>query len=199
MYMSNSKTKPDRLWFISQGYKQADPRYTNGQTVWLHPETNDALSQYGQKLKLKIVPREKHKRNTVRYLEFSGMYGDMFLARLKYITFKGEIPAGYTIDHIDGNTFNNDIRNLRAVPDAINRRDGGFLRKLRNNGIDITLYRGIILEGFERMAQWKAEHSRYAYKHLRGDDLLRVFLGPTFTVVDPDIIMDLDFKQHREI
>ena len=150
-------------------------------------------------MKLKVVPAEKFKKATTRYLELSCQHGNMFLARLKYLTFKGEIKPGYTIDHIDGNTFNNDIRNLRAVPRDINSRDAGFMRKLRNKGINVALFPGIIIEGYERMARWKNEHTKWQYRNLTRNELIRIFVGPTFTVVDPDIIMDLDFSNHREI
>lgn len=171
---------------MGRGYKQADTCHTNDQIVWLHPRTNDVLSKYGTKLKLRVKPHKKHKRNATRYLELTCGYGNMMLARLKYLTFIGDIPEGYTIDHIDGDTLNNDIRNLRAVPDAINRRDGGFQRKLRNNGIIIAMYPGIILEGFERMAKWKASHTEWQYRKLKGDALKQVFLGPHFKIVEPD-------------
>jgi len=196
---SSPKSEPlSRLWFMARGYKQADTRYTNGQIIWLHPETNDVLNQYGYKIKLQIVPKGKHRRNTTRYLKLTCTYGDMLLSRLKYLTFKGEIPAGYTVDHIDGNPLNNDIRNLRAIPDAINRRDGGFLRKLRNHKIDVAMFPGIILEGFERMAVWKATHKRWQYDNLTREDLLRIFVGPTFTVVDPLILNDLELTKHYD-
>ena len=188
-----------RLWFLSRRYKQADTRNVNGRIVWLHPVTNDVLNQYGQTIPLRILPDERYKQNTTHYLALSHNYGSMYLARLKYLTFIGPIPEGYTIDHIDGNTFNNDIRNLRAIPDAINRRDGGFMRKLRHNGYNVADFPGIILEGYERMALWKAEHTKWQYRQLKGQDLLRVFVGSTFTVVDPDIVMDLDFSRHREL
>ena len=197
---SSPKREPlSRLWFMARGYKKADPRYTNGQIIWLHPQTNDVLSKYGYKIKLNIEPREKRRRNTTRYLKLSGLYGNMLLARLKYITFKGEIPAGYTIDHIDGNALNNDIYNLRAVPPYINHRDAGFMRKLRNKGIKVDMFPGIIIMGFERMAEWKATHTEWKYKNLTREDLLRIFVGPTFTVMDPEAVMELDFTHRREI
>ena len=186
-----------RTWFLSHGYTKADTRYTNGCAIWLHPKTNDVYSAYG-KIKLRLLPYEKYKKNTTRYLCLDRPHGSMYLARLKYLTFKGEIPAGYVIDHIDGNPLNNDIRNLRAIPRPINFRDGGFLRKLRNHGIIVAMYPGIILEGFERMAEWKASHTPWQYTCLTRDELLRIFVGPTFIVADPNALMDLEISRHRE-
>lgn len=186
-----------RTWFLSHGYTKADTRYTNGHAIWLHPKTNDVYSAYG-KIKLDLLPKERHLKTSARYLRVPKYFGSILLARLMYLTFKGLIPEGYTIDHIDGNPLNNDIHNLRAVPPAINFRDGGFLRKLRNHGIMVAMYSGIILEGFERMAEWKASHSHWKYDHLTRDELLRIFVGPTFIVADPNALMDLEISRHRE-
>jgi len=195
--MKKSKIKPlreplSRLWFMDKGYSQADPRYTNGEIVWLHPVTNDVLSKYGTKLKLQVKPDEKFRQNSTQYLQLPCWAGNMFLARLKYLTFKGEIKPGYVIDHIDGNTFNNDIRNLRAVPKDINYRDGGFMRKLRNNGYNVADFPGIILEGYKRMAEWKETHTASQYDKLQKQELFRVFVGPTFIISDPGMIDDLE-------
>ena len=186
-----------RTWFLSHGYTKADTRYTNGYAIWLHPKTNDVFSAYG-KIKTVLAPKEKHVKTIARYLKLNRQCGNILLARLKYLTFKGDIPAGYTIDHIDGNPLNNDIRNLRAIPRAINYRDGGFLRKLRNKGIIVAMYPGIILEGFERMAEWRASHSRWQYCHLTHDELLRIFIGPKFQIVDGAALMDLEISRHQE-
>ena len=187
-----------RTWFLSHGYTKADTRYTNGYAIWLHPKTNDVYSAYG-KIKLDLLPKERHLKTSARYLRVPKYFGSILLARLKYLTFKGLIPEGYTIDHIDGNTLNNDIRNLRAVPRSINDRDGGFLRKLRNHGIIVAMYPGIILEGFERIAKWKASHSKYRYERLTRDELLRIFVGPKFRIVDGAAIMDLEISRHQEL
>ena len=186
-----------RTWFLSHGYTKADTRYTNGRAIWLHPKTNDVYSAYG-KIKLSLVPHEKFMKTISLYLRINLGNGHILLARLKFLTFKGEIPKGCTIDHIDGNTLNNDIHNLRAVPDSINRRDGGFLKKLRNHGIIVAHYSGIIIEGFERMAEWKASHTKWQYDCLTRDELLRIFIGPTFIVADPNALMDLDISRHQE-
>lgn len=200
--LTSPKREPlSRLWFLARGYVQADPRYTNGNILWLHPRTNDVLTKYGYKIKLNLLPREKHLKTIAQYLALPGWAGNMLLARLKCITFSGDIPAGYTVDHIDGNTLNNDVRNLRVVTRAINRRDGGFMRKLRNQGINVAMYTGIIIEGYERMAKWKALHTVRQYKNLTRADLLQIFLGPDFRV-DPrstDEIMRDEMSHHREI
>ena len=191
-----------RTWFLSRGYKKADPAHTNGYAIWLHPETNNVLNQYGQRMALQLIPYEKFKQNTTRYLKLSRQHGSMYLARLKYLTFIGPIPEGCTIDHIDGNTLNNSIDNLRAVTPEINRRDGGFLRKLRNHGINVAMYHtSIILEGFENMAKWKASHTEYRYKRLTRTELLRFFLGDDFRVDtrSSDEIMLDEMTHHQEI
>ena len=187
------KTPLPRTWFLSRGYKKADPAIMNGKTVYIHPVTNDALSAYGTKLAFNRAGRNK------AYLKFSRYYGDKYLAEVKYRTFVGDIPKGYQIDHIDGNTFNNNIRNLRAVPPSINRRDGGFMRKLRNNGFIVAMFPGIILDGYERMAEWRAEHTYWQYRCLKGKALLQVFVGPHFRIEDIDTIMSREMNQHCEI
>ena len=190
-----------RTWFLSRGYKKADPIHTNGRVIWLHPVTNDVLSPYGEKITLALHPVEKYYKKHPRYLKLTGYYGDMYLARLKYITFIGDIPKGYTIDHIDGNTLNNDIRNLRAIPADINYRDGGFLRKLRNKKIDPRMYScGVLLVFFNRMAKFKAAHTKYRYQCLTRDELLQILVGDDFTIDTrtTDQIMQSEMSRHQE-
>ena len=165
----------------------------NGHTVYVHPETNDALSAYGTKLTLRRAGRNR------AYLAFTCNYGSKVLAEVKYRTFVGDIPKGYQIDHIDGNTLNNDIRNLRAVPRHINCRDGGFMRKLRNNGFIVAMFPGIILDGYKRMAEWKDKHKYWQYQRLKGKELLQVFVGPNFRIEDIDNIMLREMSHHCEI
>ena len=136
------------------------------------------------------------------YLQFKHAFGHgkhILASHAVYIAWRNkEIPAGMTIDHIDGNTFNNDIRNLRAVPPSINSRDGGFMRKLRHNGFIVTMFPGIILDGYKRMAEWKAEHTYWQYRCLKGKELLQVFVGPHFRIEDIDTIMSREMSHHCE-
>ena len=190
-----------RTWFMARGFKKADPNYTNGYAIWLHPHTNDVLNQYGRKLVLNIAPKEKHLRSSAKYLKLTNTYGAMLLARLKYLTFIGDIPKGYTIDHINGDSFDNNILNLRAVPRVINDRDGGFLRKLRHKKIDPRMYScGVLLVFFSRMAKFKAAHSERRYRSLTRDELLQILVGDDFTIDTrtTDQIMQSEMSRHQE-
>ena len=128
-------------------------------------------------------------RRKQRYRYFRSAFGrhkGLMAAQASFIAERGElIPEGLVLDHIDGCTTNNHPSNLRAVTPAINSRDGGFLRKLRNRGIIVAMYPGIILEGYTRMAVWKATHTRQQYDCLTRTELLRIFVGPQYEIV-PD-------------
>ena len=121
-----------------------------------------------------------------RYLHFKHAFGQrkqILASHAVYIAWrKKEIPAGMTIDHIDGCTTNNDIRNLRCVSDSINLRDGGFLSKLRNKGIDpTTIQRPYLLRYFDRMAILKPAITSYRYKHLTRADLTHILYDANFS------------------
>ena len=69
------------------------------------------------------------------YLKFRDAWGrhlQILASHAVFCAWRHEIPAGMTIDHINGVTTDNDFRNLRCVSNEINNRDGGFLTKLRN-------------------------------------------------------------------
>ena len=194
-HLSN-KTPLPRTWFMARGYTMVDPSLMDGCHIYIHPHKNTALNQFGQQLSLQIVPFEKFRKTTTRYLKFNRGHGHKYLAYVKYVTFVGPVPPGFQIDHIDGDTMNNSINNLRAVPAAINYRDAGFLRKLRNKGIKPTEFRGCLLAYYVRMAEFKSTHTRWQYDRLTRDDLMRLLLGPTFTIVDPDILDQLEPLKH---
>lgn len=53
-------------------------------------------------------------------LTHNGIKKEYRVHRLVYITYKGNIPKNMVIDHIDGNTSNNNINNLRCVTQSKN-------------------------------------------------------------------------------
>jgi hypothetical protein len=64
------------------------------------------------------------------------------------------------------------------------------MRKLRNKGIRPELFSGALLGYYERMAIFKETHTHYAYKRLTREDLMRLLVGPQFTIVRPGIVDD---------
>ena len=95
----------------------------------------------------------------------------------------GSIPDGWHVDHIDGNKFNAAVLNLRILPDWLNYRDGGFIKKLRNKKIDPTMFSPkFLLRYFDRMAEYKANHTRHQYDILTHDELLTMLVSPEFII-----------------
>ncbi|MBQ7381856.1 MAG: HNH endonuclease [Paludibacteraceae bacterium] len=121
-----------------------------------------------------------------RYLHFQSAFGrlkQILASHAVWMAAGRTIPAGMTIDHIDGCTTNNYIGNLRCVSNAINIRDGGFLRRLRNKGFNTSrIDRAILLRYFDRMAYIKASITKYRYRHLTRDQLHHILYDPDFSI-----------------
>ena len=106
----------------------------------------------------------------------------------------GPIPAGWQVDHIDGNIYNSAVLNLRILPPWLNHRDAGFLRKLRHRKIDrpslMLVFgaffprdpqerdlriRNLFLRFYDRLAHYRATHTPAQYTRLSRSDLLALF------------------------
>ena len=122
------------------------------------------------------------------YLCFKNAFGQckhIFASHAVWMAAGNTIPEGMTIDHINGCTTDNCIENLRCVSNALNNRDGGFLRKLRNKGINpVAIPRSYLLRYFERMAKIKEAISEWKYRHLTFDILGSILYLPARELTD---------------
>ena len=120
------------------------------------------------------------------YLKFNhafGRYKGIYVSHAVWMAARRTIHPGYTIDHINGCTTCNHISNLRCIDITTNQRDGGFLTKLRNKGIDPTAYKKCyLLRYFERMAVIKEILSERQYCSLSREQLLEILVStePTY-------------------
>ena len=167
--------------------------------VRVHPDGRKVLTN----ATCETTPNGKYNaKRKQRYLQFKNAFGyhkNFLASHAVYIAWRNkEIPAGMTIDHIDGCTTNNYIGNLRCISNAINSRDGGFLRKLRNQGINPpTIPRWILLRYYGRMAHIKANISSHRYKHLDRADLMTILfydLPVVYAHFEKQYHLDLPFK-----
>ena len=186
-------TRAGNALYVSEDGKVGVRVYPDGRMMRARACTTDTPNSKGS-----------NGRRKQRYLYFRDAWTHhvgIQVAHAVYIAYVGPIKPGMTIDHIDGCTTNNDYRNLRQVSDAINQRDGGFLRKLKHKGIDPTMFaRPFLLRYFDRMAKFKKAHTLYRYDHLTREQLLSILTAPEFTL-DPGTIdsrMSRDMSRHME-
>ena len=144
--------------------------------VRVHPDGRKVLKN----ATYETTPNGKYNaKRKQRYLQFKDAFGfhkNFLASHAVYIAWRNkEIPAGMTIDHIDGCTTNNYIGNLRCISNAINSRDGGFLRKLRDQGIaPADIRRPYLLRYFDRMAFIKENIPHQQYRSLERADLMTI-------------------------
>ena len=146
--------------------------YPDGRKVVVNPTTDVTDGTKG-------INRKRKQR----YLLFRHAWGNgkaILASRAVYTAWREKpIPAGMTIDHIDGVTQNNDFRNLRCVSNEINNRDGGFLRKLRNKGFNtFRIDRAYLLRFYERMAKIKASITEWQYRKMTKEQLRSILFLP---------------------
>ena len=134
----------------------------------------------------KISYNAKRKQRYLNFVDTFGRRKAILASHAVFIAWRNkEIPAGMTIDHINGVTTDNSIANLRCVSNEINVRDGGFLTKLRNKGINpADIRRSYLLRYFDRMAHIKANISSRRYERLDRADLMTILFYDIPVVYD---------------
>ena len=81
--------------------------YRDGQLFWINPTSN----------RVKAGDRAGYGK-TYMYVKYQGV--EYAIHRLVHEMYKGSIPEGFVVDHIDGDPTNNRVENLRAVSRHIN-------------------------------------------------------------------------------
>ena len=107
--------------------------------------------------------------NGKRYKLYNGeryfSRGTKRLHRVVWEFHKGEIPEGYDIHHVDGNSFNNEIENLNLVKSSLHQRMEGkkrfkenpeFARSFQSKGIE----KAKEWHSSEEGKRWHSEHGR---------------------------------------
>lgn len=127
------------------------------------------------------------RRGVQRYLYFINAWAhhkSILASHAVYTAWREKpIPAGMTIDHIDGVAQNNDFRNLRCISNDQNCRDGGFLSKLRHKGFNTAcIDRSILLRYYDRMAYIKDRITKWQYQKMTKEQLRSILYDPEFTL-----------------
>lgn len=102
--------------------------------------------------KEKIIKQSFKQRYWYACLCHNGIKKDYRVHRLIYQTYIGEIPEGMVIDHIDGNTKNNSLDNLRCVTPKENCNNPNTTKKLYKPVIQLSLD-GNILNKFKSVME----------------------------------------------
>lgn len=83
----------------------------------------DRINKSQRFYKGRFIKQHFNQRYWYVILTHNGIKKNYRVHRLIYKTYKGEIPENMVIDHIDGNTNNNNINNLRCVTISENCRN----------------------------------------------------------------------------
>ena len=148
--------------------------------VRVHPSGYRALVNT-----LEVHISENDKKNFCRkqrYLRFPHAFGcskQILVSHAVWMAAGRTIPEGMQMDHINGCAQDNSLSNLRVVSRAVNCRDGGFCRKLRNKGINpVAIDRTHLLRYYARMTKIKEAISERKYSHLTFDQLRCILFLP---------------------
>ena len=139
------------------GVVKALPKIRKGNLSCLN-NMSGRLDKSQRHYKERIIKPSFKQRYWYVQLMHNGIKKDYRLHRLVYRTFIGNIPEGMVIDHIDGNTSNNNVCNLRCVTPSENcqnpntickkyksvlmySREGTFIREFKSQ-LEAMLYLG---------------------------------------------------------
>lgn len=120
---------------------------------------------------LKLCPRWKNKGSRQKHLRVNINRKYLTIHRLVYETFKGEIPEGQMVRHLDDNEFNNRPENLALgthkdnVQDCI--RNGNYKGKITQAQAREIILLAVHFKGVE-IAEFYEVHPKTIYAILSG-------------------------------
>lgn len=88
------------------------------------------------------------KRKDVRYWRVKFNNKGVFVHRLIWVLFNGDIPENMVIDHIDGDSTNNSIENLRCVSKKINSTNKRLSKVNTSGSIGVFKFKEGKVEGY---------------------------------------------------
>lgn len=110
----------DSLIGMIEEYLEYD-EYSPSGLVWLKP----SILNNGTIRNFQRIGKPAGSKTTHGYWELSLKNHRFYVHRIVWQLHYGEIPEGFFIDHIDGNTQNNNILNLRMVDIFLSNRNTG--------------------------------------------------------------------------
>ena len=168
--------QPTPEWFAQQGFQLVPPQIVGGRTVYAHP---DGIFLNERARRIPVQPLRCTDRRYTHggtYPDLGPSYGWAYCHIVIACTFIRIPDDDEQCDHINGDLTNFSLGNIRIVKRSINSRDGGFLRKLRNSGINPAEYSpAVLLRYYDRMAHFRATHTPAQYTRLTRPDLLALF------------------------
>ena len=114
---------------------------------------------YGKPRKLKAQKASQSSSGYFQVRLFNHEYPKgrlQYVHRIAYETFKGEIPSGVEIDHIDGDTSNNKLDNLQLMKPRDNK-----LKYLKGKDILWRDRRDDFIKDYEKLGTYKKVAEKY--------------------------------------
>jgi len=105
-----------------------------------------------KKLKPQRATQSKKGYYQIRLYDGSGKLGKLkYLHRLVWETFRGEIPKGLEIDHMDGDTTNNSVENLQLLT----RKQNNHKYSREAKGVLLREHRDELIKDYETLGTYK--------------------------------------------
>ena len=132
------------------------PSFTKDDLITLGITVEKADNEFGynvyqsgrlKKIKIRTYNKPKYSQESTKCALVSIYYRDkketrtVALARLIYVTFLGDIPEGYVVDHKNGQSLDNSLENLRLLSRSDNTYRAGhnqytYLNKAKETAND---------------------------------------------------------------